>query len=194
MEDATMPTPWELEIHELAALKRSAARSERENIVPIRQPASEAEIVAVEKHLGLSLDLQYREFLRSSNGWGDFYIGAALFGTSELSNAALMARVAGLIDAWVEFNPNQTFPAEDFCADSAIEPRLATVSPKDVLPIGDCEFYLSIIMIGRIGSPCAGQVLHITGSAISRYRDFRAFFRHVVQVEHGANEDPNASF
>ena len=38
----------------------------------IRQGATEKEIIVLEKRIGTRLPPCYREFLQTSNGWGDF--------------------------------------------------------------------------------------------------------------------------
>ena len=179
-----MKIDWERSIQELIAVKREASQADGNESPLPHPPATEAELAAAEAHLGLSLDPQYREFLRHANGWDDFFISTRLFGTDDLLGTTDLMRIAReCIDAYVEFNPSGTFPDdEDPLEEWEKGSPLNMISPKDVLPIGFSTATGAMAMIGRGGTSCAGQVIDIYGTAVSRHRDFHAFVRAAIEV------------
>ncbi len=189
-----MKIDWERHIQELVSVQRKVSESEGRNPPRPQPPATEAQLAAAEAKLGLSLDPQYRDFLRHANGWDDI-LGDTLFGTGELlDTTGLMATATSAISAFVEFNPSGMFPEDEGPLEEwETRSPLNTISPKDVLPIGYCAWYLSIIMIGRERTSCAGQVLHISGSAVNRYPDFRSFFQNAIQYERSRIKQSEAS-
>ncbi len=180
-----MKIDWDRDIQELTALKRMVSESEGVSFSAPRPPATEAELIAVEEHLGLSLDRQFRDFLQHANGWDDFYISTSLFGTGELCDSAgLMATATECVAAYGEFNPSGMLPPDDAPAEQwQLQSPLDTISPKDLLPIGFSTSIGSITVIGRERTSCAGQVLEFSGSTIDRYPDFLAFFQSVIEYE-----------
>ncbi|MGA2253497.1 MAG: SMI1/KNR4 family protein [Thermoguttaceae bacterium] len=168
---------WERGIQELVAVRRKAIDSERGELPSPRPPAREDELAAAEKHLGISFDLGYRDFMQHANGW-DGICGDILFGTHEFLGGNDLLRIATeCFDAYVEFR------------DEWVEPTpLDGVSSGDLLAIGINNWTGAMTFIGKEGRPCAGQVFHIYNTAITLNDDFIVFFQRYVDFQREVSE------
>ncbi len=148
------------------------------SVPPPNAPASDAAIEAAERHLGEPLGPQYRGLLAAVDGWTEGFDDADLFGTDDLLGRT--GRVAEWIKNLEAFNERATFRVpwpEDIQPGAPSVPPLETIRNDDLLPIASASYTLDLILVGRPGRACAGQVVHIQGSAVSRYASLAAFVR-----------------
>jgi hypothetical protein len=174
---STMSDVWGLCILELIAVRRMATGSKAKDLPSIRPPAAEGELAAAERHLGMPISPQYRDFLRHANGW-DGICGDTLFGTDEFLGKSDSLKIAAeCFDAYVEFRDEWVVPTP-----------LDGISARDLLAIGMSNWTGSMSLIGLEGRPCAGLVFHIYNTAITVYDDFLTFFRSYIDSQRELSE------
>lgn len=101
--------------------------------------ASPAELVALEEQVGSRLDPEYREFLGFANGWPDFSLSVQLMGTGDFTGP-LKAMADEYLSVMLPYQ------GEDL-KDAPLLPTAVAARDKDVF------------VVGRPGSPLAGQVV-----------------------------------
>ncbi|MDR2157162.1 MAG: SMI1/KNR4 family protein [Clostridiales Family XIII bacterium] len=122
--------------------------------------ATEAQLTAVEAHLGHRLDQDYRDFLLCANGWKGFIQDFNLFGTGDLMGSALMD------DAMLTL---QIYDEEHVLEASGF-------TKAELLPIAAAPFGKDLFTIARPTSRQPGVVVWFAGEEIERRPDFREYF------------------
>jgi len=153
---------WPQEIVKMVLVKQALAEADVEEMYPHHLPkvaATPAQLAKAEARLGFQLDPQYADFLRHADGWEGFTQTVDLFGTAELIGNEKMEQAL------------QTFDELDDFAFSA-----AGISRDDVYPIAATVVDMDIFLLGKPGTPIAGQVLWFAGAEIERYENFDEYF------------------
>ncbi len=160
---------WACEIEEKAALKRRLMEVDRilTHYLP-QPPASAASIADAEATLGVSLDSQYRDFLRYTDGWKAFACDAHLFGTEDLiGKSALRPFAEQMLNA---FNLEGAFPDR-------------ILKNRDVVIIGTAHPELNLLLLVKAGCQKEGHVVRIFGSQLFEYSSFYEFYRSTVDED-----------
>jgi hypothetical protein len=182
-----MNTDWNNEIAAKIALqKRLMELDDPASHFPPEPPATESQIQEVERHLGLQLAPQYRNFLQHANGWKGFYFVSTLFGTDDLlGKTGLRAQALEHLDA---FNPEAIFREHDIAGrdDNSFNPDGTfrhVVRNEHLLPIGFATDSLHMYFLGKENTPVSGHVIEIQGSGIGDMSDFHTFFTKTIETE-----------
>ncbi len=136
---------WPVLIGAMVLLKQQLAELDPAfPFVPPRLGATEDQLAAVEERWG-PLEAGYRDFLAHVDGWEDFLWGAAL-----LDTAALL-------------EPANALALATYHEQCGLEPEQLVL--EHVMPLGTPDAWGSLAMMGRAGTPLAGQVIEWTSSS-----------------------------
>lgn len=123
--------------------------------------ATEEQITEVERHLGYSLDQEYRNFLLCSNGWKCFTQSINLFGTSDLMCSDLMETALDMIAIM-----DDAFPIFDHTG----------FTKEELLPIAISTDDKDMHVITKPTAREPGIVIWLAGQEIERYPNFEEYF------------------
>ena len=159
----TTPQPWPDLIGLLVLVKQEIA--EREPGGPYvyalpRVSASPAALDAAAARDG-ELDPEYREFLSFADGWPEFSLSTQLMGTSDLLGAVYDT-------------------AQDYL-DTTLAYADLGLDAAQLLPVAVASEDKDVIVVGRPGTPLAGQVVWLAGEEVDRYPSFRAWFTDTLE-------------
>jgi hypothetical protein len=159
----TTPQPWPDLIGLLVLVKQEIA--EREPGGPYvyalpRVGASAADLDAAAARVG-ELDPEYREFLTFADGWPEFSLSTQLMGTSDLLGAVYDT-------------------AQDYL-ETTLAPADLGLDAARLLPVAVASEDKDVIVVGRPGTPLAGQVVWLAGEEVDRYPSFRAWFTDTLE-------------
>lgn len=147
-------------------VKQALAEADVRSLWPHHFPAvaaTEAQIVAAERHLGFALDRKYVAFLRHANGWRGFYQTVDLFGTDELSGSDLMTYACELLG----FIESEVLAASD-------------LRREDLLPIAATRQDKDLFVLVKPDAKQGGSVAWFAGTEIQRFDDFEEYFLAMV--------------
>lgn len=127
-------------------------------IHPPEPPATEDQLLACERALGVTLDRKYRAFLTHANGWRGFYQTVDLFGTDELVGGGLFDHARRMLQVG-----------------SSDTPESSRIQVAAILPIAATWQDRDLFVLSTVGDS-TGQVIWLAGEEVDRFLDFEEFF------------------
>lgn len=163
---------WETLIQNFERVQQHAARNDDEGLirsVPAPPGASEEDLEAVGSKFGIRLDAPFMEFLKTANGWQQFFYDLRIVGTREL-----------LSDPFVRDALDLVFVERDL-----IEAAL-DVDVAECLPVGISENSTDCVLLLLDGSGRPGEVVwEDSGEIYVKCKDFEEFFRWMTLYQAG---------
>ncbi|CAN5181353.1 hypothetical protein BH09MYX1_BH09MYX1_43610 [soil metagenome] len=157
---------WHERIVQLVLIKQRLAEVDRDKLWPhhlLAVAATEADIQAVERHLGEAIDPTYRAFLRKAAGWNSFFQAVDLFGPSDL--------VVG--SKWQLGQDALASLEENVIGDMGFD-------RDELLPIAASPTQLDLFVMAKRESSEPGAVIWIAGYEVDRYPTFADYFDAMV--------------
>lgn len=157
------PPPWPDLIGLLVLIKQEIAELEPEGPYVYALPrvgASAGDLDAAAARVG-ELDPEYREFLTFADGWPEFSLSTQLMGTADLLGAVYDT-------------------AQDYL-DTTLAYADLGLDRTELLPVAVASEDKDVVVVGRPGTPLAGQVVWLAGSEVDRYPGFRAWFSDTLE-------------
>jgi len=163
---------WRPEIVHLVGIKQAIDDADTRGLWEYHLPkvrVSDEEIDAVERHLGIRLDPDYRGFLRYANGWPSFIQAVNLFGTEDLRGSPTFAYANQMLDAVEPIVYEQTGLER-----GAVLPIAATTE--------DLHMFVMPVVDGQQVPP----VVWLAGYEIDRFPSFDDYV--LAMIEYNARE------
>lgn len=157
-----MNNEWQDKIAVMIYIKQAIMKLDVNNLWSHDLPeiaASEEELQKTERILGYRLDNYYRDFLKSANGWKEFYQTVNLFGTKELSGSKIMKYALSLLEA----------------VDDSVF-RSIGFTKNELLPIAASEYDKDLFVISVPSSRKPGVIIWLAGEEIDRFPNFKEYY------------------
>ncbi|HMG42505.1 MAG TPA: SMI1/KNR4 family protein [Acidimicrobiales bacterium] len=163
---------WRPEIVHLVGIKQAIDDADTRGLWEYHLPkvrVSDEEIDAVERHLGIRLDPDYRAFLRYANGWPSFFQSVDLFGTHDLYGSPTFELAQQVLEV--------------------IEPIVyeqAGLEPGKVLPVAATAEDMDMFVMPVVDGQQVPPVVWIAGGEIDRFPTFDDYV--LAMIEYNARE------
>jgi len=154
-------TSWKQVIVDLVGIKQKLAEVDTEGLWEQRLPAvaaTEAELAAVEAHIGESLDPSHRDFLLHADGWAAVYQTVDLFGSADLRGGPRFVHATEMLG---------------YIDDDVLE--AGDLRRADLLPIAASPVDLELFVITRRSAAMPGVVVWLAGAEIDRFPNFEEY-------------------
>ena len=160
------PQNWKERIVQMVLVKQRLEEVDTEDLWEYKLPklaASEESLQQVEVSVGMSLDPEYRDFLKHAGGWPAFYQSVDLFGPDELLGSPEFAAAR---DALLSMEDEAL--AE--CGEA----------PRNLLPIAATREDLDLFLVAGPEANIPGQVFWYAGGLIDTFPTFTEYFLAMV--------------
>lgn len=150
---------WKLYIEQMSQIISEVEKHDKEgmwNYYPPNKPAAVEQIIEFEKNIGFELDLEYKKFLESSNGWKAFYQNVDLFGTGDYKDYNKMKYMSEIFQE----------------IDSEIK--------ENIFPIGVSTEDIDLFAIVKTNCVDEGKIIWFAGGEIERFKNFKVFFEEMM--------------